>query len=337
MERRNAMEYAVIHRRYKQVEEFLLSGISSGEYPIGGRLPSVIQMAERFGYAAKTVHKAYKALMEQGVIESVPRKGYYVISTHATRRYNIFLLLDNYSSYKQSLFQTIKRDFGRESELTVFFHFYDPELLRRYIRENRGKYTTYIVSPFYMEDLEEHLSMLPPERLYLLGRHPKTLVREYHGVFQNFRQDIIKGLTATGDRMWHYNRLVLCFRDSVTTPPLELLRGFVEYCKDRKMEYRVLHHLDSLKIYKGEAYIVIDDQDLIALVRLVREKGYRLGEDVGIISYNDTPMKEIVGEGGVSVISTDFVAMGHAIVRMVQEHRYDHLLNPCYFINRGSF
>ena len=39
------------------------------------------------------------------------------------------------------------------------------------------------------------------------------------------------------------------------------------------------------------------------------ENGFEPGREVGVISYNDTPMKEITG-GGITVISTDFGLMG---------------------------
>lgn len=330
-------DLSVERLRSRQVEQLVLRDIERGIYPLGERLPSVVALAGELGVAAKTIYKVYQELALRGIVEAVSRKGYYVISTQVARQHHIFLLLDNYSTYKQSLFQTMKREFGPESELTVHFHGYDPALFRRCLCENRGKFSTYIVSTFYMEELEELLLLLPPERLYLLGRHPQTLKREYHGVFQDFRQDVVRGLTATGDRMWYYERLVLCFRDSVTRPPSELLRGFSEFCKDRKVEYRVLRDNDRLRIQRAEAYLIIDDNDLIDFVRQCRDKGYTPGEDVGVISYNDSPMKEIIGDTGISVISTDFTAMGESMVEMVQQQRYDHLLNPSYFIDRGSF
>lgn len=323
--------------RFRQVEDFLLREIARGRFPAGQRLPSVLQTARQLGFAPKTVHKAYTGLLRRGVIESVPRKGYYVRRSASGGPLHVFLLLDNYSPYKQSLFQTIKQAFGEEADLSVFFHFYNPGLFRRYIRENARRYTTYIVSCFYQEELEETLSLIPPERLYLLGRHPRNLQHAYHGVFQDFRQDVIRGLTATGDRMWKYHRLVLYFRDSVTQPPLELMEGFVDFCKDRQIDYRVVRPGETPRLHQGEGYLVIDDEDLIALVRLAQQKRYRLGEEIGLISYNDTPIKSVISTSGISVISTDFEQMGRAIVEMVNGERFDHRVNPGFFLDRGSF
>lgn len=63
---------------------------------------------------------------------------------------------------------------------------------------------------------------------------------------------------------------------------------------------------------EGHAWFVIADNDLIKLVKYGEEKGLKLGENLGILSYNDTPMKEII-RNGITVISTDFAEMGRSV------------------------
>ena len=62
-------------------------------------------------------------------------------------------------------------------------------------------------------------------------------------------------------------------------------------------------------IQPGTAYLVLDDRDLLDLVKHCNATGRRLGSDVGLLSYNDNPLKEVVA-GGVSVISIDFYGLG---------------------------
>jgi DNA-binding LacI/PurR family transcriptional regulator len=38
----------------------------------------------------------------------------------------------------------------------------------------------------------------------------------------------------------------------------------------------------------------------------------KLGQDLGILSYNETPMKEII-RSGITVVSVDFVKLGQSI------------------------
>ena len=44
--------------------------------------------------------------------------------------------------------------------------------------------------------------------------------------------------------------------------------------------------------------------------------GFRIGYDLGILSYNETPMKEIIRDG-ITVISADFAQMGQSISRFI--------------------
>ena len=45
-----------------------------------------------------------------------------------------------------------------------------------------------------------------------------------------------------------------------------------------------------------------------------RDKEYELGKDVGVISYNDTALKQLFG---ISVVSTDFNIMGETAAKMI--------------------
>jgi DNA-binding LacI/PurR family transcriptional regulator len=63
----------------------------------------------------------------------------------------------------------------------------------------------------------------------------------------------------------------------------------------------------------------VDDNELVVIAEHCRDAGYELGKDIGVISYNETPMKRIIGNG-ITVISTDFAMMG--------VHAADFILNP---------
>jgi DNA-binding GntR family transcriptional regulator len=56
----------------------LRQGIVSGRYKPGDRLPSTLELMERTGVANLTVRGAYRVLVEEGLVESVSKKGFYV-------------------------------------------------------------------------------------------------------------------------------------------------------------------------------------------------------------------------------------------------------------------
>jgi len=67
-----------------------------------------------------------------------------------------------------------------------------------------------------------------------------------------------------------------------------------------------------------------------------RANNLKLGTELGIISYNDTSLKKVVGSG-ISTISTDFQKMGEQVVQLIQSKDDSCISNPCGFIDRGSF
>jgi DNA-binding LacI/PurR family transcriptional regulator len=54
----------------------------------------------------------------------------------------------------------------------------------------------------------------------------------------------------------------------------------------------------------------------VNIVKKSREQLLKLGRDIGVISYNDTPLKEILAEG-ITTISTDFQSMGRTIAGQI--------------------
>lgn len=78
--------------------------------------------------------------------------------------------------------------------------------------------------------------------------------------------------------------------------------------------------LNSRKVSKGECYIVIWDRDLVKVVKAAQEVNLEIGMDIGIISYNDTPLKKVVANG-ITTISTDFVAMDKTLAQLVMSKK----------------
>ena len=67
----------------------------------------------------------------------------------------------------------------------------------------------------------------------------------------------------------------------------------------------------------------------------MKNQNFILGQDIGIISYNDTLLKEIV-EGGITTISTDFNEMGKRLAEMILNKEQVKIENPNKLIIRNS-
>ena len=98
----------------------------------------------------------------------------------------------------------------------------------------------------------------------------------------------------------------------------------------------VIATLDVDTIEEKDAFIVIDDNNLVDIVTLARTKNWQLGHDIGLLSYNETNLKSIIANG-ITTITTDFTAMGQAMANMILAGKGEVIENPFVIIDRQSF
>jgi DNA-binding LacI/PurR family transcriptional regulator len=75
--------------------------------------------------------------------------------------------------------------------------------------------------------------------------------------------------------------------------------------------------------------------DLVEIVKKATAKNLKLGKTIGVITYNDSPFKEILA-GGISVLSTDFQRMGAEVADMILTCARRKVKNPFSLILRSS-
>jgi DNA-binding LacI/PurR family transcriptional regulator len=118
--------------------------------------------------------------------------------------------------------------------------------------------------------------------------------------------------------------------------PLEIISGFKKFCFQNHFRYRVIDNIgENEELKNKQVYIVIEEIDLANIIKCCRNKGKKIGKDIGIVSYNDTPLKEILLDG-ISVISTDHHKMGETAAKFILEQKTEKLRNPFRFIPRNS-
>lgn len=70
---------------YERIADELRRDIVSGRYLPGDRLPSTLDLMDRAGVANLTVRGAYRVLVEEGLVEPVAKKGFYVRRPNVTQ------------------------------------------------------------------------------------------------------------------------------------------------------------------------------------------------------------------------------------------------------------
>jgi DNA-binding LacI/PurR family transcriptional regulator len=77
------------------------------------------------------------------------------------------------------------------------------------------------------------------------------------------------------------------------------------------------------------------ERDLVVLLEKIVKKQLKLGEDVGLISYNETALKKFILKG-ITTISTDFEYMGRAAACLIKNKSKEHVEVPFHLIIRDS-
>lgn len=322
---------------YQQIYDWVIEGINEGTFVTDYHLPSINQIASENKLARETVVKAFRLLQEKGIVKAIHGKGFFIASNNTTLTHNVFLLFDTLSAYKEVLYEAIQEQFGNEVNIDIYFHHFNPKTFKSQIKEAAGNYTAYLILPFDHPKITEFLEPLPNEKLFLIDRWPKFYKNQYVGVYQDFYSDVFKAFNPLISKLESYKKLILVFRDVLTDPPTELLEGFEEFCYQNKIENQVLREaLKKTQIEKNVAYLTIDDNDLVKLIEHTNSNNWKIGKDIGIISYNDTPLKKVVADG-ITVISTNFEKMGHSIAQLIMNSKKECIANSGSLIDRGSF
>ena len=115
--------------------------------------------------------------------------------------------------------------------------------------------------------------------------------------------------------------------------PAEIINGVAEFCAAYKMKTSVVENSENGKPSAGTAYVVTSETDLAKLIKRIRKTKLVIGKDIGILSYNETELKDLLD---ITTITTDFEAMGKTAANLILKKEYKQLINPFRMIRRGS-
>lgn len=320
--------------KYLQIVNSISKAVEENKIERGEQIPSINQICEEYSLSRQPVLVAFKELKARGIISSSPGKGYYIAATEVKPDHKIFLLFDELNAFKEVLYNSFKALMEDKGTIEIFFHHHNTRVFETLIRESIGSYTSYVVMPIPNQSTTPLLKEIPEDRLYILDISKDTLGQQYPSVCQDFEKDVYQSLHSGLELIRKYRELVLVFPDVIANPK-EIIAGFKAFCKDNEVNYQIINSLSEKELVEKDAYLVIDDNDLVNLILQARALNLKPGQDFGIISYNDTPLKKVVGEG-ITTISTDFAAMGRSMAEMILSKKHQQIHNPSTLIKRAS-
>lgn len=295
--------------KVKQLADTLGQAISMNEYKTGDSLPSINQLSAKYAVSRDTVFKAFLDLRERGLVDSTPGKGYYVTN----KLTNVLLLLDEYTPFKDALYNSFVKRLTLNYKVDLLFHQYSERLFNTILRESVGRYNKYIVMNFHNEKLSPNLSRIEASKLLLLdfGKFDKD---GYSYICQDFDQSFYNAFVQLKEPLRKYRRLILVFRKE-SNHPQSTKEYFKKFCYDHDLPCEIRDNLE-LPIEKGDVFIVIRQQDVVAVIKQGRAEGMKCGKDFGLLAYNDIPSYEVIDDG-ITSLSIDWELMGRRAAEFV--------------------
>lgn len=323
--------------KYLQLAEEIIRQIDEGNLEVNQRLPSVNQLSKELRISRETVFKALNYLSEKGIVRSAKRRGYFIQKVSVRPKMRIFMMMDKLTAFKEELYEAVFETIGDKGEVDVFFHHHNPAIFQALITDNLQHYTHFIIVTFMREDVSETLNLIPPEKRIILDCQETGLEGEFTMVYQDFAANVFNALMEAQEHLAKYQKLILVVPSHISHFA-EVELGFARFVKETGFPSEICTEVEELEFKSGNVYFTLrakDDRDLVKVVKLCRKNQLKLGKNIGLITYNDTDVKEIL-EGGITTVAVDFKRMGELTAQKILQKVRDFEAVPSKLILRKS-
>ena len=324
-------------RKVQQIVQSVIADVQRGVLRHSDKLPSISELSAEYYVARDTVERAYRTLKQQGFCTSTRGRGYF-IQAQQLPKLKILLVFNKLSSYKKEIYDAFVATMGEHARVDLAVHHNSLSQFADIIDKNLGKYNHYVVMPHFNEagtsvDCRHLLNRIPAAELMLLDKDVPDFRGKCPRVFQDFDRDIFRALEGLRPELAKYERLVLVTPGHGSSYPADIAWGFRSFCINYGKPYAICDDLQAEPVTVGTAYVAMDTAKLAELLKAIQATPLVLGQEVGILSFNETPLKELLD---ITVISTDFAGMGRQAAQQLLDKTVVTLKNPFFTIRRGS-
>ena len=248
------------------------------------------------------------------------------------------MLVNDFNAEKKTIYNEMKLKLSDQATVD----YCDYSLFKKIVKGNLDGYQYYVVMPGFEEtiqtELNELLLQINSEKLILLDTAFDKLSACKGGTYQDFKEDIYNALVEASSLLKKYDKLILIYpEDKIHTYPADILAGFKRFCGFNNFKFEI--YSDALAIapkdYNKSAFVVLEESDLVTIIKNIQVSKMKLAKDTGILSYNDTALKEVLAEG-ISVMTADFAKMGRVAADMILGQASGMIKNDFHFMSRAS-
>ena len=323
--------------KYLQLGSAVIHAIEQGHLDKANLLPSINELSVKLEISRDTAEKGYKYLKNLGVINSVPGKGYYISNLEFKQKLKVFLLFNKLSAHKKIVYDAFIAALGDEVSVDFYVYNNDFRLFKRFLNNKKENYSHYVIIPHFIEGEEyarDIINEIPKDKLILLDKKIAGVEGEYAAAYENFEKNIYEALEQAREELSKYHTLKIIFPKKSYFPK-EILDGFHRFCQQYAFSHHVVSNISTEPINEGEVFINLMEADLVILLERLISMNFNIGKDIGVISYNETPLKKIL-LNGITTISTDFRFMGTVAADLILDNSKRHVEVPFYYTKRAS-
>lgn len=325
-------------RKHKQIVNSVLSATRTGSLKFNDKLPSVNELAFDHNVSRDTVVRAYALLKENNIIESIPGKGYYMKSSSVELKIKVFLLLSKLGPYQKKIYDALSNVLNELATIDFYVYQNDHSQFKKHVLNSKSKgYTHFVLNADFESNEEEIVEFIkneiPLHKLIILDKKIDKL-EGIAGVYQDYENDIFNALTELNPLLKKYKTIKLIFPEK-SCLPAGIKVGFLKFCMESSYCCGIVEDAVNEKIESNTVYINVEENDLIDLIKQIRNNDFNIGEDIGIISYNDSSLKEVLLDG-ITVVSTDFDQIGEQTAFMILRNEKEQVRSKFDVLVRNS-
>lgn len=320
--------------KYQQIADGLIGLIEAGVLKVGDKAPSIDAISKSNNVAKVTVVQAYRHLKSSGIIESSEKRGFYIQTNVTNMRWRVLVLFNVMNPSKEIIYKAIVNTLGEGAHVELFFHNYNFEMFENIIRSKAGMFHYCIVMPHFHPDTNKVLESIPPEKLIVLDRPLQHPIPGASAVYQDFKTDVFDALLSQRQAILKYKKIIV-LQPTGKGLPTEIADGIKLFGTKNKLPVQVSLEVQEKMLLPDTLFITLTDEILIDLIELQQQTKLKLGKNIGIISYNENPLKRILA-GGIATLTSDFEKMGRTAAECITKKTSIVTRNPFYLILRNS-
>ena len=294
-------------------------------------LPSVNTMIKELHMSRETVVKGFRDLIGRGIIESKNRLGYFVANNYTDQSLKVALLMYNLDTFEEQFYRNFRQELGKDIHLNVYFHHGNIDIFETILLQIKGKYGMYVIAPIPHPRTRQLLDEIPRSKFLMFDRY-EPLEGDFRHITQEFEKASYKAFMELAPAISKFDEMIF-YHSPDSLDPKEIVAAFKKFLKTTGIKGRVVNEYVPESAAKGKVYFTLDNFVLWEIMKDLKAKKLKPGKDVGVLSHNDEPAKEIIG---ITTYSTDFSAMGKRAGQAVKNRALVQETIPTLLMRRNT-